>query len=116
MYTRQVSYIVMLTALLVMMTSCDEGRIYDSPDVITKEDGGNARIQAKITGAMTWPEGYTLALAGFEDGNEYALISKNLALSTSETECDLVLTGIPAEVSSIELCALDRLRRRVASF
>lgn len=99
-----------------MITSCDEGRIYDTPDVITKEEGGNARINAEITGAQTWPEMYTLALAGFEDGNEYALISKNISPATSGKVCDLILTGIPSEVNTIELCALDRLRRRVASF
>ncbi len=69
-----------------------------------------------MTGADTWSSGYTLVLAGFEDGNDYALITKNIETSISEGFYDVTLSGIPAEVSTIELCAIDRLRRRIATF
>lgn len=100
---------------LIAATSCDEGRLYDNEVIVTGE-GGNARVTTTVTGADSWTEGYTLVVAGFEDGNEFALISKNIGTLDADGKCDVVLTGIPAEVSTVELCAIDRLRRRVATF
>ncbi len=107
--------IIWLLAILICLPSCDEGRIYND-DTVQAEEGGTARFSGEVTGADTWSNGYTLALAGFEDGNDYALISKNIETSASEGVYDVTLSGIPADVSTIELCALDRLRRRVATF
>lgn len=104
-----------LTAVILCLTSCDEGRIYND-DNVQREDGGAAHFSGTVTGADTWSQGYTLALAGFEDGNEYALISKNIETPTNDGKCDITLSGIPGEVTKIELCAIDRLRRRVATF
>ncbi|MBD5253315.1 MAG: hypothetical protein HDS51_03700 [Barnesiella sp.] len=110
---RLYKYIAM--SALIAATSCDEGRLYDKEVIVTGE-GGNARVTATVTAADSWTEGYTLAVAGFEDGNEFALISKNIGTIDADGKCDVVLTGIPAEVSTVELCAIDRLRRRVATF
>lgn len=103
------------TSLLLCIASCDEGRIYNT-DTITAEEGGSAHLKAQVTGLDSWNEGYTLALAGFGEGNDYALISKNIEPSTIDGECDITLSGITGEVTKIELCAIDRLRRRVATF
>ncbi|MBD5266848.1 MAG: hypothetical protein HDS41_01485 [Bacteroides sp.] len=100
---------------LIILVSCDEGRLYGE-DVLISQEGGNARIIATVAGLETWSEQYTLAVAGFEDGNEFALISKNIEPTVTDGKCDVVLTGIPPEVSTVELCAIDRLRRRVATF
>lgn len=109
------NYIILASVFLGSFTSCDEGRIYND-DIIQTEDGGAAHFSGIVTGTDTWSQGYTLALAGFEDGNEYALISKNIETSISDGKCDITLSGIPGEVTKIELCAVDRLRRRVATF
>lgn len=106
----------LLPLVLLMFCSCDEGRIYDE-DVVAVEKGGIVRFRAGLTGPESWTEDYTLAVAGFADDSEYALISKNVESAiTADGRCDLIMTGIPENVSSIELCALDRLRRRVAVF
>lgn len=107
-------HIILLFAL-VSLASCDEGRIYND-DTVQEEEGGTARFSGGVTGTDTWSAGYTLALAGFEDGNDYAIISKNIETSESEGTYDVTLSGIPSDVSTVELCALDRLRRRVATF
>lgn len=99
----------------ISLASCDEGRIYPE-DTVQTEDGGIARFSGKVTGCDTWSPGYTLVLAGFEDGNDYALISKNIISSGSDGEYAVTLSGIPADVNTIELCAVDRLRRRIATF
>ncbi|MDE6379744.1 MAG: hypothetical protein K2L11_04660 [Muribaculaceae bacterium] len=109
------SLIVAIGTLSAGLASCDEGRIYNDDTVLT-EEGGSARFSGEVNGSDSWSQGYTLALAGFEDGNDYALISKNIETSIADGRCDVTLSGIPAEVTSIELCALDRLRRRVATF
>lgn len=100
---------------LLTLASCDEGRIYND-DIVQTEEGGTARFVGNVSGTGTWSAGYTLALAGFDEGNDYALISKNIETSLSGSKCDLTLSGIPSEVTRIELCAIDRLRRRVATF
>lgn len=107
--------IILLYAALVCFSSCDEGRIYND-DTVQAEEGGTAHFSGEVTGTDTWSAGYTLALAGFADGNDYALISKNIDASISDGQCDVTLSGIPGDVTTIELCAVDRLRRRVATF
>ncbi len=97
------------------LASCDEGRIFNE-NIVQTEEGGTACFSGEVTGTDTWSAGYTLALAGFEDGNDYALISKNIETSESDGKYNVTLSGIPADVTTIELCALDRLRRRVATF
>ncbi len=104
-----------LIATLFVISSCDEGRIYND-DVVQTEEGGTAHFSGTVTGIDSWSSGYTLALAGFEDGNDYALISKNIDTSVKDGQYDVTLSGIPGEVKTIELCAIDRLRRRVATF
>ncbi|MDE6551543.1 MAG: hypothetical protein K2K98_01070 [Muribaculaceae bacterium] len=112
---RYLYHTVITAAVMLQLTSCDEGRIYNTDSVQT-EEGGTARFSGTVTGSDTWSQGYTLALAGFEDGNDYALISKNIGTSSADGKCDVTLSGIPGEVTTIELCAIDRLRRRVATF
>lgn len=107
--------IILISVFLGSLLSCDEGRIYND-DTVQTEEGGAARFSGKVNGTETWSRGYTLALAGFGEGNDYALISKNIETSVIEGSCDITLSGIPADVTVIELCALDRLRRRVATF
>ncbi len=109
------NHIILLFAVLVSLASCDEGRIFNE-NMVQTEEGGTACFSGKVTGTDTWSAGYTLALAGFEDGNDYALISKNIETSVSDGKYNVTLSGIPADVTTIELCALDRLRRRVATF
>ena len=110
------NYLPMILATAILfLSSCDEGRIYNT-DTVQTESGGMARFSGEVTGTATWSGGYTLALAGFEDGNDYALISKNIDTSVADGKCDITLSGIPGEVTTVELCALDRLRRRVATF
>lgn len=108
--------IILASVFFCSLSSCDEGRIYNDSIILAEEGGGTVHFSGNVTGADTWSQGYTLALAGFEDGNDYALISKNIDISASDGVCNVTLSGIPADVTTIELCAIDRLRRRVATF
>lgn len=99
-------------ALMTAVTSCDEGKIY--PDNTVSEAGGTSvRLTAALKGADTWGAGYRLAIAGFSENDEYAVISKNI--DGGDGEIDVTLSGIGQDVTSVELCVLDGLRRRVAT-
>ncbi|MDE6812119.1 MAG: hypothetical protein K2J15_07200 [Muribaculaceae bacterium] len=100
---------------MLITGACDEGRIHEDESLI-HDEGRVARVIAGIKGTDTWTDGYTLAIAGFEEGNEFAIVSKNIISSAISDRCDIILSGIPQEVSTVEICALDRLRRRVATF
>ncbi|MDE5839640.1 MAG: hypothetical protein K2H49_01840, partial [Muribaculaceae bacterium] len=106
---------ILLTLLILCLASCDEGRIYNDYSIHT-EEGGSADFSGEVTGTGTWSAGYTLALAGFGEGDDYAVISKNIETEVTDEKCEVTLSGIPSNVTTIELCALDRLRRRVATF
>lgn len=108
---KQILYAIAVIAL----TACDEGRIYNDNTIIG-EKGGSIHLTVETEGTETWPSGYTLAVAGFADGNSYALVSKNIGMIDESGKCNVTLSGIPPEVNTIELCALDRLRRRIATF
>ena len=101
--------------IALALAGCDEGRIYDNS--VPEGRGG---VEATVTisdarGYDRWFSGYSIAVAGFTSGSEYALISKNIELDDAGN-CKIVLSGIPSEVQSVELCVVDRLRRRVAVF
>lgn len=101
---------------LSALCSCDDGRIEenmkgDEEGMVCKAEGWLSGVDAE------WPEGYTLALAGFTHEDDYAAISKAIAPNTSsEGWLSMEMSGIPANVEQVELCVLNRLRQRVATF
>lgn len=101
-------------ALALLLWSCDEGRIYDTYMPVETE-GRTVRVRGNLSGAGSWPAGYSVAVAAFRTGEEYALVSK-IVPAEGDGACDVVMSDIPADASNVELCAIDRLRRRVATF
>ncbi len=100
-----------LTALTV--TSCDDGRIDEN--TITFKEGRVVKMTGTLSGLENWPDDYSVAVAGFDGTDEYAVISKAIA-KNSDGAIELVLSGISDEVTTVQLCVLDRLRRQVMSF
>ena len=88
-------------------TACDDGRIGEA-DVETYEEGYSVRLVGTFSGTDRWTDGYSVVLAGFRDGSEYAVISKALPLYEAEVEMDL--NGIGDEVDELKLCAVNRRR------
>jgi len=104
-----------LSALsLCTLTSCDDGRIYDSTSA--GPEGKVVKLQAELSGLENWPEKYDLALAGFDDEDEYAIISKVISSTEDDGSVTMVMAGIDDEVTNVKLCVLDQLRRLVVSF
>lgn len=98
----------------ITFTNCDEGRIY-ADDSVIDSNGLTVHVTASLHDFEDWSNGYSLAVAGFADGDEYALISKNL-LPDADGNVETTITNIPSAASTVELCVVDRLRRRVATF
>lgn len=98
------------------LTSCDDGRIEDA--TLMDEEGIVCKADGQLEGAQAqWPEGYTLALAGFSGQDSYAVISKAIAPNvTADGQLQMEMSGIPANVDQVEVCVLNRLRQRVATF
>lgn len=58
--------------------SCDDGRIYEK-EVTLPQEGLTLKLTGHLTGVDTWPEKYTLCVAGFTDESDYAVLSKVIA-------------------------------------
>lgn len=110
-------YFLLFIAVFVFcstFTSCDDGMVHEHYN--NTIDGRVVRAVGNISGKETWADGYSLAIAGFTDNSEYAVIMKKIVEPTSDGPIDVTLAGIPDSVSSIELCAVNSLRIRVATF
>jgi len=103
-----------IPVLLISAASCDDGKIYeDAPDVPTS--GITVKVSGSIAGINSWTGDYSVCIAGFGD-SDFALISKPLTAIDNTGNIDLEMSGVTQEVTSIEICALNRLRKRVVSF
>lgn len=108
---------ILSTVLLLMLgfIACDDGKIYNNNNPVTAE-GSTLKITANISGIDKWPEGYSVVVAGFGE-NDYAVISKGIPVpATDGGTVSVVLSGITGDVDQIELCVINRLRKRIATF
>ena len=73
------------------------------------------KLTAQINGIDSWPGGYSVVLAGFTPDNAFAQTAKGIS-QTADGTINMVLAGIPSEVTQIEVCVINKLRKRIASF
>lgn len=98
--------VLMLTAA----TACDDGKIYDDLAADAgSEVAATVMFSGDLTGLDTWTGDYTVVVAGFGD-SDYAEVSKPV------TGTGLEISGITGDITAIELCVINRLRKRVATF
>lgn len=103
-----------IPVLLISAASCDDGKIYeDVPDAPTS--GMTVKVSGSISGIDSWTGDYSICVAGF-GGSDFALISKPLTDIDSDGNISVEMSGVTQEVTSIEICVLNRLRKRVVSF
>lgn len=105
--------LISLLLALTTLAACDDGRIYTNADVDTA--GRSVKLNAKVTGLDDWSDGYFVAIAGFEEGTDYAAITKQVK-ADADGHVSMVMNNIPDKVNSVQLCVLDRLRRHVITF
>lgn len=107
---KKIGYIGMFCSVL-FFSSCDDGDITEAVSNM-ETSGRTVKITASITGVENWPSGYSVVVAGFGD-SKYAEISKNIIVGEADT---VVLGGIGNGVKTVEICVINRLRERVATF
>lgn len=98
----------------ITLSSCDDGKIYDDNHVVERE-GSTVKLTAKVSGGDTWAAGYSLVLAGFEEGNEYAQLAKGISVDGNGT-ATLVMSGVTSNIKELEVCVINKLRKRIVSF
>lgn len=98
-------------ASIVTIYSCDDGDIYEKTSEIGST-GKTVHLQTTIEGMTSWPSDYAIVLAGYAD-SRYSVISKTIP---NEGEVDITLSGIDETVKTIEVCAQNKLRERIATF
>ena len=103
-----------LLALLALAASCDDGRLY-ADRLILPEEGRVVRLTATLDGLDTWTDGYSVVLAGFGEGSDYAVIAKSVQAADDGT-VDITMSGVAEEVTTLEVCAINRIRKRVATY
>jgi hypothetical protein len=105
------TYILLSALTLCSLTSCDDGPVYESSSSDADSNNRSVTLEGTLSGWDGWSDGMSVVLAGFEEDNDYAVISK--PVTTAE---GLTLSQIPESVTSVELCVINRLRQRVATF
>ncbi len=106
--------LILTVSLPALLCSCDEGDIRNE-FTATDSTGFSVRLTADAADADTWSSSYHLALAGFNSTDNYASIAKNIDTANGTTALNLTLSGIPGDVTTVELCVLDGLRRRITT-
>ena len=108
---------IFATLIGLIMTSvfvaCDDGPIQEN--TITFKEGRVVKLTGTLSGLANWPDEYSVAVAGFDGTDEYAVISKAIP-KNEDGKVEIVLSGISDEVTNVQLCVLDRLRRHVMTF
>ena len=104
-------FISLITAL-TCLTACDDGRIYSHVDV--DSFGRSLKLTGTLTGLDNWTSDYYVAVAGFTSDSEYASISKRVK-ADANGNVSIVMNNIPDDVTKVQLCVLDRLRRHVVT-
>ena len=106
-------------AALVMLAAhtlvaCDDGRIEEK--TIAYKEGRVVKMTGTLSGLDHWADGFNVSVAGFDGTDEYAVISRQFQAENEQGQVAVVLAGIPDQVTSVQLCVLDRLRRHVMTF
>lgn len=103
---------VFVAAVAFVNLSCDDGRIYEEY-VSVPETGRVVKVTGMLSGAADWSAGYSVVVAGFNDEKDYAIITK----SVPAADCsEIVISGISDDVTRIELCVVNRLRKRIVTY
>ena len=99
--------------MLLVMASCDEGRIYEDVAEFPSE-GRMVNFSANVKGLKTWPDAYFVALASFDGKSDYAVASKKVqAPSEDGGVVKTTLSNIGEDITSVEVCVVTRLGKRV---
>ncbi|UVQ46352.1 hypothetical protein NXY11_24965 [Parabacteroides faecis] len=110
-----ISFLLVLPLFAAITVSCDDGKIYNEGNGPVKREGSTIKLTAHISKNSTWPSGYSLVFAGFAPNDEYAQTAKGLGIE-NDGSVNMVLSGISNEVNQLEICIINKLRKRIVTF
>lgn len=94
--------------LIYAFVGCDDGKLYPSAGDL-KSEGRTVILTGSFSGTDLDGSGFYTVLAAFEEGNEFAAVSKVVGDGAMET----VLSNVEIEKGTVELCVINPLRKRV---
>ena len=102
----------LIFVLAFTVVACDDGPVDEAATF--SQEGRNVKLTANVTGLDTWPPSFYVALAAFNDESDYAITSRRI--TEGDGTISTSLSGIGDEATRVELCVLNTLRQRVATF
>lgn len=109
----RLSFILRLSSFIFLLTACDSGDIQEQT-YATDDRGHTVRLTAILSGIDSWESRYTVSLAGFTTGDNYAQVVRTLPNTTPDgTRVELVLSNIGDDINTVELAITNRLRERI---
>ena len=109
------SYTHCMLLVLALLAACDSGDIGEKT-YFPNNSGQTVKLTATLTGAATWNDNYSVALAGFRDGSNYAVMQHALPASTPDgTRVEVILSNLTGQVGTVEFAITNRLRERIVT-
>jgi len=104
---------LLLLVVTILFVACDSGDIEEKTYTSINE-GQTVKLTATVTGLGAWDDDYSVALAGFNESSNYAVMQNTLPISTADgTSVELVLSNLVGQVSTVEFAITNRLRERI---
>lgn len=96
-----------------LFASCDSGDIEEQQLSIT-DQGYTVKLTTVISGINSWDNKYSVSLAGFTTGDNYAQVVRAIPNTTTDgTLVEMVLSNIGDNINTVELAITNRLRERI---
>jgi len=96
-----------------LLAACDSGDIEEQSYAIT-DQGYTVKLTATLAGISSWDNKYSVSLAGFASGDNYAQVVRTLPNTTPDgTKVEMVLSNIGDNINTVELAITNRLRERI---
>ena len=114
MYNRFFHFSLFILSLFTLpLVSCDSGDIEEQA-VSIEDKGYTVKLTAVLTGIDSWESKYSVSLAGFTTGDNYAQVVRAIPNTTpNNTRIELILSNIGDEINTVELAITNRLRERI---
>lgn len=114
---KKIKYISLLSFIFSFLSlhlvSCDSGDIEEQAYTIT-DKGHTVKLTAVLSGIDTWESKYSISLAGFSTGDNYAQVVRSLPNTTPDgTRVEMILSNIGDNINTVELAITNRLRERI---
>ena len=98
---------------VLTLASCDEGDIYPAENRQDETETRVIHLTGTLSGTSALPQGYSVVLAGFDEGTDYATLQKAV-MPDSDGCVDMTLQA-QAGLTDFELCVTNGVRKRIVT-